>query len=98
MPSEDSAARVVNTEVGPKVEMTYRRGCHDYAIGYSTAFFMAAAVLGYAILWKQHLPKSVYATTVPFFVVFSIAGFALIAIAYTYPVRFYELMEGENDN
>lgn len=93
--AEDSAARVVHTDSGRQVKMSYRRGCHDYAIGYATAFFMAAAVLGYVILWKQHLPTSLYATAVPFFVVFSMGGFALIAIGYSYPVRFYELMEGE---
>lgn len=92
--SDKHEAQVVQTGSGREVHMPYRRGCHGYAIGFASAFFMAATVLGFIILWRQHVPDTLYYTSVPFFVVFGVAGFGLVAIAYTNPVWFYELLEG----
>jgi len=91
--SEDSDAEIVQTDSGRVVHLSYSRACHDYTLGFASAFFMATTVLGYVILWQQHLPESLYATAVTFFVVFSTAGAVLLGIAYLEPVRFYELME-----
>jgi len=88
-----SDAEVVQTESGKEVRMSYRRGCHEYSIGVATAFFMMTSLLGFVILWKQHVPDTVYYTSVPFFVVFSFAGFAIVGVAYTRPIWFYELLE-----
>lgn len=88
-----SDSDVVQTESGKEVRMSYRRGCHDYTIGFASALFMAATLLGFVILWKQHVPETIYYTSVPFFVVFSFVGFAIVGIAYTRPIWFYELLE-----
>jgi len=77
--------------------MSYERGCQDYTAGFSLPFFMAATVLGFVLLWKQHIPESIYYSSVPFFLLFSVGGFMIFSIAYTHPVWFYELMEGEPD-
>ena len=90
-------AEVVERGGQREVRMSYRTACHNYALGAAAAFFMAATLFGYPILWADHLPASISATAVPFFVVFSAAGFGLVAVAYVAPVRFYELMEGERD-
>jgi hypothetical protein len=90
---ENELSDVIETESGKEVRMPYRRGCREYTIGFATAFLMATTVLGYVLLWKQHVPKSLYYTSVIFFVVFSLSGFAIIGVAYTRPVWFYELME-----
>lgn len=94
---EWSDAEIVESEDGKEVRMSYRQGCHNYALGFSLALFMAAAVLGYVILWQQHIPESLYHTSVPFFVVFSLFGFGIFTVGYLNPVGFYELMEGEPD-
>jgi len=78
--------------------MSYRRGCFDYTIGFATALFMVASLLGFVILWKQHVPETVYYTSVPFFVLFSLVGFAIVAVAYTRPIWFYEVVEGRTDS
>lgn len=88
-----SEAEVVQTESGKEVRMSYRRGCHDYTIGFATAIFMVTTLLGFVILWKQHVPETIYYTSVPFFVLFALAGFATVGVAYTRPVWFYELLE-----
>lgn len=88
-------ADVVSTESGKQVRMSYQRGCHEYTIGVANAFFMASTLLGFVILWRQHIPEAIYTTSVAFFVVFSASGFCLIAVAYTRPVLFYETLEGE---
>ena len=90
-------AKTVKTESGEEVRLSYRRACHDYAIGVSTAFFMATTVLGFVILWQDHIPRSVFATAVPFFVAFSVVGFIVFGIGYTHPVRLYELMEDRDE-
>lgn len=84
---------VVDEDAGRQVQMPYRVACHNYALGVSLAFFMATTLLGYVMLWEQHIPESVYTTAVPFFVVFSVVGFVVVGVAYLAPVRFYELME-----
>lgn len=86
-------ATVVEDDGRRHVRMPYRVGCHNYALGVSLAFFMATTLLGYVMLWEQHLPESVVATAVPFFVAFSVVGFVVVGVAYLAPVRFYELME-----
>lgn len=90
-----SEAKVVQTDSGREVRQSYRRGCHDYAIGFSCAFFWAATVCAYAILWKQHVPETLYYASVVFFVIFSLTGFVIVGIAYTEPIWFYELLEEE---
>jgi len=92
---EADGAEIVERDDKREVRMSYHTGCHNYTIGVATAFFMAATVLAYLILWEQHIPESVYTTAVPFFVAFSAAGFCLVGVAYVAPVRFYELMEGD---
>lgn len=74
-------------------EMSYRRGCHDYTIGVASAFMWAAVVCGYGILWQQHIPARLYHGAVVGFAAFSLTGFAIVGIAYTNPVWFYELLE-----
>jgi hypothetical protein len=86
-------ATVVKDGAEKQVRMPYRVACHSYAIGVSLAFFMATTLLGYVMLWAQHLPESVVTTAVPFFVAFSVIGFVVVGVAYLAPVRFYELME-----
>lgn len=88
-----SEVKVVRTESGKEVRLSYRRGCHDYTIGFASAFFMAATVFGFVILWKQHVPETIYYTSVPFFVVFSVVAFVIVGIAYTRSIWFYELLE-----
>jgi len=85
---------VIQTESGKEVRMSYRRGCHDYTIGFASALFMVATLLGFVILWKQHVPETVYYTAIPFFVLFSLTGFGIVGVAYTRPIWFYELLEG----
>jgi len=57
-------AEVIQTESGKEVRMSYRRGCRDYTLGFATALFMVATLLGFVILWKQHVPESLYLTSV----------------------------------
>jgi len=78
--------------------MPYRRGCHDYTIGFASAFFWVTTLLGFVLLWKNHVPESVYQTSVVIFVAFSVSGFAIVAVAYTNPIWFYELLEGGTDD
>jgi len=94
----NSEAKVIQTDSGREVRQSYRRGCHDYAIGFASAFFWAATVCGYGILWKQHAPKTLYHASVVGFVAFSLIGFLVVGIAYTAPIRFYELLEGDDGN
>jgi hypothetical protein len=89
-----SEAEIVETESGREVRMSYRRGCHGYTTGFASAFMWAAVVCGYGILWQQHLPERVYHTLTVGFVGFSLAGFAIVQLAYMKPVWFYELLEG----
>ncbi|MGZ0745741.1 hypothetical protein [Haloparvum sp. AD34] len=98
MSGETSEAEVVQTDSGREVRMSYHRGCHGYAVGFASAFFMTTTVLGFVILWKDHVPETVFHLSVVFFIVYSLAGFGIIGIAYTIPVWFYELMEGESDD
>lgn len=87
-----------NTETDtPQVKMSYREAAMDYGIGFAAAFFMAATVCGYLIMWEQHVSETLYSTGVLAFVLFSFAGGVLIAVAYLWPIRFYELLEGEYD-
>jgi len=90
--------KVVRTESGKEVHMTYRRACHEYTIGFASAFFMATTVLGFVVLWKQHVPEALYHTSATFFVVFSVAGFGILGIGYTNPIWFYELLEGGDES
>lgn len=92
-----SGSRIVDTDRGKEVILTYSRACKDYVIGFSTALFMLAGVMGYLIMWKQHVPESVYHLSVLFFVISTFVGFGLVAIAYTAPVWFYETLEGSPD-
>lgn len=94
----DDSAKVVQTDQGREVRLSYRRGCHEYAVGFASAFFMATTVLGYVILYEGYVPESVYSTAVLFFVVFSFAGAAIMTISYLAPIRFYELLEDEPDS
>jgi len=97
MPDGRSDAKVVESDRGKEVLMSYQRACREYAIGSAAAFFMAATVLAYAILWKEHVPEAVYNMSVPFFVVFSATGFLMVLIGYTSPTWFYKLTEGNID-
>lgn len=94
MRDQTSDAKVVRTESGREVRMTYRRGCHEYTIGFASAFMWAAVGCGYGILWQQHLPEKVSHALGVGFVVFSLFGFAIVQVAYMRPVWFYELLEG----
>jgi hypothetical protein len=88
-------AEVVQTESGKEVRMPYRRGCRGYTLGVASAIFWLTTLLGFVILYKRHVPNSIYHVSASFFVVYSFAGFAIVGIAYTNPIWFYELMEGD---
>lgn len=90
-----SEAKVVQTDSGREVRMSYYRGCRDYTIGFASAFFLAATVCGYGILWMKHVPEAIYHTSVIFFVVFSLTAFLIVGIAYTSPIWFYQLLEAD---
>lgn len=91
-------AKVVETNSGKEVRMPYRTGCRNYAIGVASAFFMAATVLGFVILWRHHVPEAVYHTVIPFFLVYSLAGFIIVGVAYTNPIWFYETLEERGES
>lgn len=73
-----------------------RQGCKEYTLGFALALFAASSLLAHLVVWNEHLPTVVHETALPFFVVFSVAGFAIVGVAYTTPVRFYELMEASD--
>ena len=80
------------------VEKSYLQACHNYGIGFSSAFSWAAMVCGYGILWKQHIPETLYYTCVVSFVVFSVIALVVIVASYTYPIRIYELLGDGTDD
>jgi len=82
------------TQTPREVHQPYREACQDYVIGFATAFLGAATVCGYGFLWNN-LSGFSHRTIEGFFVAFSLAGFASVGIAYTAPIWFYELLEGE---
>lgn len=86
----------MTSEESPGRTRQFKQGCKDYTLGFALALFAASTVLAHLIVWKQYVPASVHETAVPFFVVFSVAGLAVVAAAYTAPVRFYELMEADD--
>lgn len=82
-----------HADEGKQVTMSYRQAAKGYGIGFACAFFMAATVVAYPIMWKQHVPETLYATAVLALVLLSTLGFILIGLAYTVPERLYEVLE-----
>lgn len=89
-------AVVERDEQGQRVvRQPYERGARDYCIGFACACFMAAVVVGSVLLFAPVVPMERLLTA--FFLFYALIGAMVIAVGYTVPVKFYELLEEEPD-
>ena len=76
---------------GTTVELPYEEACRNYTLGFALALFMTASVFASVLIGDFPLGYDRLLTV--FWGVFNLGGVFIVALAYHFPVLFYEVME-----